>query len=36
MEGSGGCGKVDIRKFILEDRRPETYKEILKQKLEGK
>ena len=32
MEGPGGCGKVDIRKFILEDRRPETYKEIIQLK----
>lgn len=28
-KGPGGCGKVDIRKFMLEDRRPETYQEIL-------
>jgi len=29
MEGPGGMGRVDIRKFMLEDRRPETYGDIL-------
>lgn len=32
MEGPGGAGKVDIGKYMLEDRRPETYKEIIIEK----